>query len=180
MDGVGRALSWHPRSSEPCSTAHLRRARLLPRISVKPCHSPALLGGSEGAAWGGRGTFRKSPWTAFLQPGPQQSQRLGQEVSVRAGPGCSPWTGLRGDRREARWLINHESSHGSCPLLRPNGSRGLIIEQRAVVLHSDPSNPSRHHRHGKMDGNLVSRAWCSASVPLGTFSIGATDQLWRP
>lgn len=141
---------------------------------------PSAPWGLRRSCLGGRGTFRKSLWTAFLQPSPQQSQRLGQEVSVRAGPGCSPWTGLRGDRREARWLINHESSHGSCPLLRPNGSRGLIIERRAVVLHSDPSNPSRHHRHGKMDGNLVSRAWCSASMPPGTFSIGATDQRWRP
>lgn len=137
------------------------------------------LGAQKGLP-GGPWDLQEEPLDRLSPAWPQQSQRLGQEVSVRAGPGCSPWTGLRGDRRETRWLINHESSHGSCPLLRPNGSRGLIIEQRAVVLHSDPSNPSRHHRHGKMDGNLVSRAWCSASVPLGTFSIGATDQLWRP
>jgi hypothetical protein len=51
--------------------------------------------------------------------------------------------GLHGDSQEACWgLINHKSSYGSCPLLWPNGSRSLIIEQRTDISSLRPFQPT--------------------------------------
>lgn len=42
-------------------------------------------------------------------------------------------------------LVNHECGHGSCPLLWPNGSTGLIIEQRTLSTWG-PFTPRPHRR----------------------------------
>lgn len=63
------------------------------------------------------------------------------------------------------WLINHESSHGSCPLLRPDGSRGLITERRTDISMSDPSYHGHHGGRGRLTALCVPSMWHSASGP---------------
>lgn len=104
-----------------------------------------------------------SPATAQSSVGAQDGQPGGAAKSHQPVPGCpdlgtaaprgwamdSVWSRAKlfVDRTPWRrsggtfWLINHESSHGSCPLLWPNGSRGLIIEQRADISTFRPFHP---------------------------------------
>lgn len=110
------------------------------RISTKPCHSPAFLGGLGGAAWEavGGATPGRATGPASLLPRPWHSsaQRLGHAIRPFSMD-HAPWRWARG----TFWIINHESGHGSCPLLRPNGSRGLIIELRADSSIFRPFQP---------------------------------------
>lgn len=132
--------------SSPGAPGRLPRARLpRPVPSTTPAVAQASLGARRGRR-GGRGicgTAGKATGPRSLLHRPRQSRggakRAGPESG--AGQGCSPWTALRRESGGPYGLINHESSHGSCPLLWPNSSRSLIIELRADTSTFRPFQP---------------------------------------
>lgn len=136
-------------------TASLRETRPTPSCpnSTKP-----HLGGLGGA------TGQKRCWTLFLPPRPWPSAawRLGCEGRASRGrqglfsTDRTPWRQSGG----MFWLINHESSHGSCPLLWANGSRGLMTEEEEVILPCSDSTTS-----------VTTVGWKSESPGCGTLPL---------
>lgn len=122
--------------ARPSDTASPRLTHprpLAPSQPSPPC--PAHLGGPGGA------TRHQSRGPLFQRPRPWQRSawRLGREGRASQGRprlismDCTPWRRSGG----MFWLINHESGHGSCPLLWANGSRGLVTEEELVFPCSD-------------------------------------------
>ena len=131
--------------SSPGALGCLPRAR--PPRPV-PSTTPAVAQGSLGARRGrpgGRGicgTEARATSLRSLLHRPQQTEAGPRGQARSPGPARAALHGLLSAESGGPFgLINHESSHGSCPLLWPNGSRSLIIELRADTSTFRPFQP---------------------------------------
>lgn len=136
MFGLGSspgALGRLPRARPPC-----------PVPSTTPTVAQASLGARRGGPGGHGicGTEARATSLRSLLHRLRQTEARPRGQARSPGPARAAFHGLRStDSGGPFGLINHESSHGSCPLLWPNSSRSLIIELRADTSKFRPFQP---------------------------------------